>query len=436
MAIILDHTSSGNITLKGPPNALPQDNFTFTFPNVTGVSYVLTSGTAISSISGLQSALDTKVNICDLGTAAYLNYGTQVGDAIVVGFDGKIANELLPQIAITDTFLIDNTGLLTGLIAEKGDIGIITGANPANYILVSGSAEYINNWSALAAPLGGVTSVNNITPTNGNVEILASGITYANSINPSNSDAHFVGQNLKTVICYLNESITGITGNYLTCTQATGILENYVQTGYATGVFNSKANLVHTHPISGIVNLSGCLDSLKTFIHGSGGYSIVQYNPNALSSQASGLFSAALGEGAQTIQNYEIAHAAGYFLRTGDAQTSKLLFKGVTENNTLTTLGTVCVEANSILNFNAYIIGKTSNKYTAFRIEGLAKKDATNESLQLINDYVLHEFVNTDSIFSVDVTPTVGNLSFKVQGVSDEETKWLADVNLVKISFS
>lgn len=436
MAIILDHTSSGNITLKGPPNALPQDNFTFTFPNVTGNSYVLTSGTSISTISGLQSALDAKVNICDLGTAAYLNYGTQVGDVVVVGFDGKIANELLPQIAITDTFLIDNTGLLTGLTAEKGDIGIITGANPANYILVSGSAQDINNWSALAVPLGGVTSVNNITPTNGNVEILASGITYANSINPSSSDAHFVGQNLKTVICYLNESITGITGNYLTCTQATGILENHVQTGYATGVFNSKANLVHTHPISGIVGLSGCLDSLKTFIYGNGGYSIVQYNPNALSSQASGLFSAAFGEGAQTIQNYEIAHAAGYFLRTGDAQTSKLLFKGVTENNTLTTLGTVCVEANSILNFNAYIIGKTSNKYTAFRIEGSAKKDATNESLQLINDYVLHEFVNTDSIFSVDVTPTVGNLTFKVQGVSDEETKWLADVNLVKISFS
>ena len=64
MAIILDHTSSGNITLKGPPNALPEDNFTFTFPNVTGNSYVLTSGTSISTISGLQSALDAKVNIC------------------------------------------------------------------------------------------------------------------------------------------------------------------------------------------------------------------------------------------------------------------------------------------------------------------------------------------------------------------------------------
>ena len=143
-----------------------------------------------------------------------------------------------------------------------------------------------------------------------------------------------------------------------------------------------------------------------------------------------------MGEGAQTIQNYEIAHAAGYFSRTGDAQTSKLLFKGITENNTLTTLGTVCVEANSILNFNAYIIGKTSNKYAAFRIEGSAKKDATNESLELINDYVLHEFVNSNSIFSIDITPSVGNLNFKIQGVADEETKWLADVNLVKISFS
>jgi hypothetical protein len=436
MAIILDHTSSGNITLKGSPNALPQDNFTFTFPNVTGVSYILSSGASIDSISGLQSALNSKVGTGDLGTAAYLNYGIQTGNVVRVGVDGKISNEILPQLAITDTFLVNDTGLLTGLDAQKGDVAIVTGATPANYILISGSSQNINNWYPLASPLGGVTSVNNILPINGDVEIVASGIIYANSINPSDSDAHFVGQNLKTVICYLNENITGITGNYLTFTQATGILENYVQTGYATGVFNSKANLVHTHPISGVVGLSGCLDSLKTFIYGSGGYSIVQYNPNALSSQASGLFSAAFGEGARTIQNYEIAHAAGYFSRTGDAQTSKLLFKGTTENNTLTTLGTVCVEANSILNFNAYVIGKTSNKYAAFRIEGSAKKDATNESLQLINDYVLHEFVNSDSIFSIDVAPSAGNLNFKIQGVADEETKWLADVNLVKINFS
>ena len=436
MAIILDHTSSGNITLKGPQNALPQDNFTFTFPNVTGVSYVLTSGASINSISGLQLALDSKVNTGDLGTAAYLNYGNQVGNVVRVGNDGKIANEILPQLAITDTFLVNDTGFLTGLNAEKGDIGIITGAVPSNYILISGSAQNINNWYPLASPLGGVSTVNNIAPINGNIELTASGIIYANSINPSDSDAHFIGQNLKSVICYLNESITGVTGNYLTSSQATGILANYVQTGYASGVFNSKANLVHTHAITGVIGLNTCLDSLKTFIHGSGGYSIVQYNPNALSSQASGLFSAALGEGAQTIQDYEIAHAAGYFSRTGDAQSSKILLKRITEDNILTSLGTVCVEANSIINFNAYIIGKTLNKYAAFRIEGSAKKDATNESLELINDYVLHEFVNSNSLFYVDVVPVLGNLSFKIQGAINEETKWLADVNLVKISFS
>jgi hypothetical protein len=436
MAIILDHTSSGDLTLKGSPNASPQDNLVFVFPNVTGTSYVLTSGTSIDTISGLRTCLDSKVNICDLGTAAYLNYGNQTGNVVRIGLDGKISNEILPQLAITDTFLINDTGLLTGLIAQKGDIGIVTGANPANYILISGSSEDINNWYPLASPVGGVTSVNNILPSGGNIELTASGIIYANSANPSASDAHFVGQNLKTVICYLNESITGITGNYLTFTQATGILENYVQTGYATGVFNSKANLVHTHPISGVVGLSGCLDSLKTFIYGSGGYSIVQYNPNALSSQASGLFSAAFGEGARTIQDYEIAHAAGYFSRTGDAQTSKILLKQTTENNTFATLGIICAESNTIINFNAYIVGKTSNQYAAFRIEGSAKKDATNESLQLINDYVLHEFVNSNSLFCVDVVPTLGNLTFKVQGAENEETKWLGDVNLVKISFS
>jgi hypothetical protein len=436
MAIILDHTSSGNLTLKGPSNAFCEDSFTFIFPNNTGISYVLTSGSSIDSISGLRTCLNTKVNVCDLGTAAYLNYGIQTGNVVRIGLDGKIPSEILPQLAITDTFLVNDTGLLTGLAAEKGDIGIITGENPVTYILISGLAEDINNWYPLASPIGGVVSVNNIFPSGGNIELLASEIIYANSINPSASDAHFVGQDLKTVICYLNESITGVTGNYLTYLQATGILENYVEKTYATGVFNSKANLLHTHAITGVVGLSGCLDSLKTFIHGDGGYSIVQYSPNALSSQASGLFSATFGEGAKTIQDYEIAHAAGYFSRTGDAQSSKILLKQITENDTLTTLGIICVEPNSIINFNAYVIGKTSSEYAAFRMEGSAKKDSTNESLQLINNYVLHEFVNTNSIFSVDVSPLLGNLSFKVQGALNEETKWLADVNLVKISFS
>lgn len=432
MAIILDHTSSGNITLKGPSNALPQDNFTFTFPNVTGISYVLTSGTAISSISGLQSALDTKVNICDLGTAAYLNYGTQVGDAVIVGFDGKIPNELLPQIAITDTFLVESTGSLIGLTAEKGDIGIITGSNPGNYILVSGSAQDINNWFPLAAPLGGVTSVNDITPISGNVEILASGITYANSINPSDSDAHFVGQNLKTVICHLNQSITGITGNYLTCTQATGILENYVQTGYATGIFNSKANLVHTHPISGIVGLSGCLDSLKTFIFGSGGCSIIQNSENFNVCQALGNYSAVFGYGGKAVQDFEIAHAAGFFQETGDAQTSKIVFRNTTYSNSLTEIAAVCIDSYSLMNYSAYVIGKSTSDYAVFKIEGSATKESGAGSL-LLSESVINEYVNTSGFYA-DAYPGIsGNILIKVCGHPTEDMKWLVNFDLLKI---
>ena len=434
MAIILDHTSSGNITLRGSPNALPQDNFTFTFPNVTGVSYILSSGASIDSISGLQSALNSKVDTGDLGAAAYLNYGIQTGNVARVGVDGKISNEILPQLAITDTFLVNDTGFLTGLVAEKGDIGIVTGATPANYILISGSSQDINNWYPLASPLGGVTSVNNILPSGGNVEIVASGITYANSINPSDSDAHFVGQNLKTVICYLNESITGVTGNYLTSTQATNILTNYVQTGYATGVFNSKANLVHTHAISGIVGLSGCLDSLKTFMLGSGGCSVIQNSENFNSCQALGNYSAVFGYGAKAVQDFEIAHAGGFFQETGDAQSSKIIFKCTTSTNSLTEIASICVDFNTLTNYSAYVIGKTLSEYAVFKIDGSATKGATNASLQL-SESVINEYVNTSLNFYADAyaESSNGTIKIKVSGDSTDDMKWLVNFDMVKI---
>jgi hypothetical protein len=434
MAIILDHTSSGNITLKGPQNALPQDNFTFTFPNVTGVSYVLTSGTSINSISGLQLALDSKVNTGDLGTAAYLNYGTQVGNVVRIESDGKISNEILPQLAITDTFLVNDSGYLTGLNAQKGDIAILTGLNPANYILISGSATDIDNWYPLAIPLGSITSVNNIPPSSGNVEITASGITYANSLNPSASDYHFVGQNLKTVICYLNEAITGVTGNYLTCSQATGILENYVLTGYATGVFNSKANLVHTHPITEVVGLSGCLDSLKTFLLGSGGCSVIQNSSDFNICQALGNYSAVFGYGAKAVQNFEIAHAAGFFQETGDAQSSKIVFKCTTSTDVLTEIASVCIDLNTMINYSAYVVGKTLNKYAVFKIDGSAIKNSTHSSL-VLSESVINEYVNTTSGFYVDTYAETGNgtIKVKVSGDPTEDMKWLVNFDLIKI---
>jgi hypothetical protein len=432
MAIILDHTSSGNLTLKGSPNASINDNLIFVFPNITGTSYVLTSGTSIDSISGLRTCLDAKVNICDLGTAAYLNYGNQTGNVVRVGLDGKIPNEILPQLAITDTFLVNDTGLLTGLAAEKGDIGIVTGASSITYILTSGSAENINNWHPLASPFGGVSSVNNISPIGGNIQLTASEIIYANSINPSASDAHFVGQDLKTVICYLNESITGVTGNYLTCLQATGILENYVEKTYATGVFNSKANLLHTHAITGVVGLSGCLDSLKTFILGSGGCSIVQNSENFNACQALGNYSAVFGYGGKAVQDFEIAHAAGFFQETGDAQTSKIVFKNTTYSDSLSEIASVCIDRHTLMNYSAYVIGKSTSDYAVFKIDGSAIKGSGEQTL-FLNESVINEYVNTSGFYADVYAGLSGDILVKVCGHPTEDMKWLVNFDAVKI---
>lgn len=97
-----------------------------------------------------------------LGTAAALNTGTAQGNIPILGVNGKLADSVIPKIAITDTFTAAGQAAMLALAAEVGDIAVRTDLNKT-YILQTAPATVLGNWIELATPTDVVQSVNGNT---------------------------------------------------------------------------------------------------------------------------------------------------------------------------------------------------------------------------------------------------------------------------------
>jgi hypothetical protein len=373
-----------------------------------------------------QCLSDNYVPQTETGSAASKNVGTDVGDVVEIGNGGKISTSILPRLAITDTFIINTSGSLTGLVdAEQGDLAIATG-ELLNYILQGTDYSQISDWVALAAPLGTVNKVNGIEPVNGDV-LLDSSDIYV-----QNSNTVYDNQTITDALSGIYADLDTISGSYLTVTYATGLLNGYVTTGAATGAFNTKSDVGHGHVIADITGLGDCLTTISTFYTGAGTYSATQYASNNLMNEANGLGSLALGYKAKANQDYEIAHAAGAFANVGDAQASKIVFKKENIGSSLETLASISLDDDSTVLFNAYVIGRGAGKYAAYKVEGAAGKDSTSASAALLDDANYNIFVNTDDSFYLEAVAntTNGTLDLNVSG--EAGMKWVASVNVVK----
>lgn len=120
--------------------------------------------TAIEQLSAADIPALTHEKITDLGDAALKNVGTAVGQVVVVGENGKIADSLIPKLAISDTFQVASQEEMLGLTAEVGDIAIRSDL-PATFILKTSPATAVENWVQLATPTDTVLSVNGLTGT-------------------------------------------------------------------------------------------------------------------------------------------------------------------------------------------------------------------------------------------------------------------------------
>lgn len=120
--------------------------------------------TAIEQLSAADIPALTHEKITDLGTAALLNTGEEVGNVVVVDADGKIADGLIPKIAISNVYQVDSEEAMKGLTAEEGDIAIRSDL-PATFILKNNDPTLAENWVQLATPTDTVLSVNGKTGT-------------------------------------------------------------------------------------------------------------------------------------------------------------------------------------------------------------------------------------------------------------------------------
>ena len=114
----------------------------------------------------------SKDKVSGLGTAASLNTGTAAGNVVAVGSDGKIPSDLLPALAITDTFVVDSEAAMLALSVQRGDVAIRTDLSKS-FILKATPATQLANWQEMLTPASPVQSVNGKT---GAVTLTASNV--------------------------------------------------------------------------------------------------------------------------------------------------------------------------------------------------------------------------------------------------------------------
>lgn len=119
------------------------------------------STTAVISQKGTTDAINTaKQAVIDmLGTAASKDVGTAAGNVPVLGSDGKLDQNVLPSIAITETFVVASEADMLKLNAQVGDVAVRTDVNKS-FILQKSPATTAANWVELLAPDCKVLSVN------------------------------------------------------------------------------------------------------------------------------------------------------------------------------------------------------------------------------------------------------------------------------------
>ena len=124
------------------------------------------STTAVISQKGVTDAIEAaKTEVKEgLGTAASKDIGTAEGNVPVLGANGKLADSVIPAVAITEVFVVEDEEAMLALTAQVGDVAIRTDVNKS-FILQTTPASTAANWKELLTPTDSVLSVNGKTGT-------------------------------------------------------------------------------------------------------------------------------------------------------------------------------------------------------------------------------------------------------------------------------
>jgi hypothetical protein len=117
----------------------------------------------IPSSGKVDDQIDTKITALGLGSAATKNTGTGNGNIPILNSSGKLADSVVPKIAMTNTFVVASQTAMLGLsTAQEGDVAVRTDLNKS-FILKAAPYSTLANWQELLTPTDSVTSVNGST---------------------------------------------------------------------------------------------------------------------------------------------------------------------------------------------------------------------------------------------------------------------------------
>ena len=98
-------------------------------------------GAGTSSFSGNYADLADRPT---LGTAASKNIGTSPDNVAILDNNGKLADSVIPAVAITDTYVVATESAMLALDAQKGDIAIRSDLNKS-FVLQTKPASTLAN---------------------------------------------------------------------------------------------------------------------------------------------------------------------------------------------------------------------------------------------------------------------------------------------------
>ena len=164
-----------------------------------------TGSQAISTVTGLQTALDNKLDDSQLGAAN----GVASLDA-----GGKVPSNQLPALALTDVNVVADNAARDALVVQEGDVAIVGGTN--SYIYDG------TTWQTLPSPIDGVTAVlpgSGITSSGGSTPTIAIG---ADAVTSAHIGPAAVGTSeLSSAVA--GNGLTGGSGSALAVGSGTGI---------------------------------------------------------------------------------------------------------------------------------------------------------------------------------------------------------------------
>ncbi|MDO9628454.1 MAG: hypothetical protein Q7I99_01020 [Acholeplasmataceae bacterium] len=174
----------------------------------------------IPAIAKVDTQIDTKITALGLGTAATKNTGTGNGNIPILDSSGKLADSVIPKVALTNTFVVaSQTAMLALTTAQEGDVAVRTDLNKTFILKTTGYAT-LANWQELLTPTDSVSSVNGST---GTVTITLAGLggvpttTYDTHVS---SNLHLTGTQLSILANVLNTRLWDCSGAEVLATQA------------------------------------------------------------------------------------------------------------------------------------------------------------------------------------------------------------------------